>query len=203
MTQSKWLRCLAAGSERVATPDPGVTLVHDVVGDQALLSLHGMPPRDPLPYSGLVWEWREDPAHAGDGEHLYRVLERPVFDELPPRDAQGWRPGVKQISFLVRPEGVAPDEFRELYHHHTAKLRDDQPGIAKYVQNVVEQALPGAPALDGFSELWFASVEDWRERYWSGPDVPAREHAETSRFLDFRRTWSLIVRERVLPEAPA
>ena len=197
MRGAKWLRCLM--DDDVVPAPSGVARIHDVADDQSLLALHGMPPRAPLPYPRLLWEWRGDDARATGGEHLYRVQERPVFDELPPRDATGWRPGVKQISFLVRPEGITPEEFRERYHHHTAKLRDDQPGIAKYVQNVVEEALPGAPPLDGFSELWFASVEDWRERYWSGPDVPAREHAETQRFLDFRRTWSLLVREYVPP----
>ena len=70
-------------------------------------------------------------------------------------------------------------------------------GIAKYVQNVVEESSPGAPDLDGVSELWFASLEDFRDRYWSGPGVAERESKETGQFLDFSRTWSMIVRERV------
>lgn len=203
----KWLRCVP----RARDPhDPAAALaalgasdaqqrVIDVVGaDQELLALHGMPPQDPVRYELLLWEWREKRPSLGPDEPAYRVSERPVFDELPPRDSAGWRPGVKQISFLVRPEGLSRDGFRELYHHHTEKLRDDQPGIAKYVQNVVEECAPGARALDGFSELWFASLEDFRLRYWSSPDVPAREHEETSRFLDFRRSGSILVRERVL-----
>ena len=52
-------------------------------------------------------------------------------------------------------------------------------------------------AVDGVSELWFASLEDFRDRYWSGPGVAERESKETGRFLDFSRTWSMIVRERV------
>jgi len=178
------------------------TRVIDVVGrDQDLLALHGMPPNLPVRYELLSWEWwRDTPAFSTQGEFGYRVSARPVFDELPERDPEGWRPGVKQLSFLRRPASVSRDEFRELYFHHTEKLRDDQPGIAKYVQNVVEETSVDAPDLDGVSEIWFASLEDFRERYWSAPGVAERESKETGLFLDFQRTWSLIVRERVLAD---
>ena len=203
----KWLRCVAPSTEphdpeaawSAFRRDPAATQVVDLVGsDQDLLELHGMPPRLPVRFGLLCWEWlsTSPKAHAS-GESLYRITERPVFDELPKRDAAGWRPGVKQLSFLRRPLGVSRDEFRSLYAHHTEKLRADQPGIAKYVQNVVEECSPGALDLDGVSELWFASLEDFRERYWSGPGVAERESKETGRFLDFSRTWSMIVRERV------
>jgi hypothetical protein len=206
MSGTKWLRCV----RRARDPhDPEKALaelgparagerVVDVVGaDQDLLELHGMPANLPPRYELVSWEWRDDmPLIASGAEFGYRMSERLVFDELPPRDAEGWRPGVKQLSFLRRPEDVSREAFRDLYHHHTEKLRDDQPGIAKYVQNVVEEVLPGSPDLDGVSELWFASLDDFRDRYWSGPGVAERESKETGRFLDFRRTWSIIVRER-------
>jgi hypothetical protein len=210
MTGEKWLRCIQRSRDphdpvaalREAPHVEARTHVFDVVGDdQELLAFHGMPPRLPVYYELLDWEWWDtSPARAAEGQDRYRLKERAVFDELPPRDAAGWRPGVKQLSFLRRPEGVSSEAFRELYFHHTEKLRDDQPGIAKYVQNVVEESSPGAPELDGVSEIWFASLEDFRERYWSGPGVAERESKETGRFLDFQRTWSLIVREHVLVE---
>ena len=219
VTRKKWLRCIPLPED---SPDHQAVLdtletrlplqpshltsrILDVVGeDQELLTLHGMPPRLPARYAIASWEWSEaSGTWTGErhSDHLYRVTERPVFDELPARDADGWRPGVKQLSFLRRPSNVSRDEFRELYFHHTEKLRDDQPGIAKYVQNVVEEISGDAPDLDGISELWFASLDDFRDRYWSGPGVAEREAEETSRFLDFSRTWSLIVRER-LPRTP-
>jgi hypothetical protein len=210
MTGTKWLRCIRRGRDPhdpeaalAALEPPGAwQRVIDVVGrDQDLLAVHGMPPKLPVRYELLSWEWGDGtPAFSAAGEHGYRVSERLVFDELPPRNAAGWRPGVKQISFLRRPPTVSPEEFRTLYAHHTEKLRDDQPGIGKYVQNVVEESSPGAPQLDGVSELWFASLEDFLERYWSGPGVAEREARETGRFLDFTRTWSLIVRERILTQ---
>jgi hypothetical protein len=203
----KWLRCIDPSQEphdpeaawRGLPREPGTIQVADVVGsDQELLALHGMPPRLPVRFELLSWEWRDvAPEAPAKGQSIYRVAERRVFDELPDRDGEGWRPGVKQLSFLRRPAAVSHDEFRELYSHHTEKLRADQPGIAKYVQNVVEEGSPGAPDLDGVSELWFASLEDFRDRYWSGPGVAERESKETGRFLDFSRTWSMIVRERV------
>ena len=209
MTHQKWLRCIPRTRE---PHDPEAALaelapagaherVVDVVGiDQELLALHGMPPALPVPYELLSWEWWERaPVFSRNADYGYRMSERPVFDELPPRDSAGRRPGVKQISFLHRPPGVSRDEFRTLYHHHTEKLRDDQPGIAKYVQNVVEERSEGASELDGVSEIWFASLDDFRECYWSGPGVAERESKETGRFLDFTRTGSLIVRERAWP----
>lgn len=211
MNLDKWLECIPR-SRDPHDPEAAVAdLAHpaskqywvDVVGrDQDLLTLHGMPEHSPVRYELLLWEWW-DTRHAlpTGRQHGYRMSERPVFDELPPRDARGWRPGVKQISFLRRPPGLSREEFRALYAHHTEKLRDDQPGIAKYVQNVVEEASPGAPELDGVSELWFASLQDFRERYWSGPGVAAREAEETGRFLDYRRTWSILVRELLPPRA--
>ena len=206
MPGSKWLRCVRCTRD---PHDPEQALaelapararerVVDVVGpDQDLLELHGMPSKLPPRYELICWEWRDDaPVIAADTAFGYRMSERLVFDELPPRDAEGWRPGVKQLSFLRRPKGVSQEAFRDLYSHHTEKLRDDQPGIAKYVQNVVEEGLPGVPDLDGVSELWFASLEDFRDRYWSGPGVAERESKETGRFLDYKRSWSIIVRER-------
>jgi hypothetical protein len=63
------------------------------------------------------------------------------------------------------------------------------------------QEAPDRSLLDVLTRpLWFASLEDFRERYWSGPGVAERESKETGRFLDFQRTWSLIVREHVLVE---
>ena len=209
-TQPKWLRCIRRARDphdpetavAALAPAGACERVVDVVGnDQDLLALHGMPACQPVRYELLSWEWWNDiPIFSSPEEYGYRVEARQVFDELPARSADGRRPGVKQISFLRRPSGVSRDEFLTLYHHHTDKLRDDQPGIAAYVQNVVEQGSPGAPELDGVSEIWFASLEDFRERYWSGPGVAERESRETGRFLDFGRTWSLIVRERVIPE---
>lgn len=214
MSGEKWLRCIrrerdphdpeaAVAALAETGPERGTRQrVIDVVGrDQDLLALHGMPPHDPVHYELLVWEWSDRaPAFAAEREAGYRMSERVVFDELPPRDSAGCRPGVKQLSFLRRPEGVSREAFRELYAAHTEKLRADQPGIAKYVQNVVEAASPAARELDGVSELWFASLEDFRERYWSGPGVAERESKETGRFLDFARTWSVIVRERVVSD---
>jgi len=210
MSDPKWLRCIRTArdphdSESAFAALPPLDALRRVVAvvdpDQALMALHAPAARLPTRYEILSWEWwKQSPRFDPQAEVGYRVSERPVFDELPPAGADGWRPGVKQLFFLYRPSTLSRDDFRALYHHHTETLRDDQPGIAKYVQNVVEEVGAGAREregdLDGVSELWFASLEDYRDRYWSGPGVAEREAEETSRFLDYRRTWSLVVRER-------
>ena len=179
MPEVKWLRCIRRGRDphdpeaafAGLSPLAAERRVIDVVGsDQELLEIHGQPAHLPVRYELLSWEWWcGEPAFDPEREWGYRMSERPVFDELPPLGPDGWRPGVKQISFLHRPQEISRDEFRELYHQHTQTLRDDQPGIAKYTQNVVESEAPGAREMDGVSELWFASLEDYRDRYWSGP----------------------------------
>ena len=210
MPDPKWLRCIRTARDphdadaafAALPPFAGPARVIDVVDpSQALMVLHAPAARLPTRYEILSWEWaKEAPRFEAQAEVGYRVRERRVFDELPRVGADGWRPGVKQLFFLYRRPGLSREEFRSLYHHHTETLRDDQPGIACYVQNVVEEVRAGARGregdLDGISELWFASLEDYRDRYWSGPGVAEREAEQTSRFLDYGRTWSLLVRER-------
>ncbi|MCH2171804.1 EthD domain-containing protein [Myxococcota bacterium] len=209
MSTSKWLRCFQntrdphdpdAALAAAEVPETERRVIDVVDPTQKLLELHGPPARRPVRYALLSWEWWNDrPQFDNPREFGYRLSERPVFDELPPFGEDGWRPGVKQLFFLYRPPGLSRQEFRERYHHHTETLRADQPGIAKYVQNVAEEAAPGAPEIDGVSELWFASLDDYQNRYWSGPGVAEREAKQTGRFLDFTRTWSLLVRERKSP----
>ena len=215
MSIRKWLRCVRTARDphdseaafgALGPLDAQQRSVDVVDPGQALIALHAPPAPLPTRYEILSWEWwKPAPRFDPQREVGYRLSERPVFDELPPVGADGWRPGVKQLFFLYRPSKLSRADFRELYHQHVETLRDDQPGIAKYVQNVVEEVVTGARdregELDGVSELWFASLEDYRERYWSGPGVAEREAGETGRFLDFRRTWSLLVRERQPPKA--
>lgn len=213
MPDSKWLRCIRtarrphdseAAFAALQPLDAQRRIVDVVDSGQELIALHAPPAQLPVRYEILSWEWwGGSPSFDPRREVAYRLSERSVFDELPAARADGWRPGVKQLFFLYRPPAISRETFCELYHHHTETLRDDQPGIAKYVQNVVEEVVTGGEErereLDGISELWFASLEDYRERYWSGPGVAEREARQTGQFLDFRRTWGLIVRERVVP----
>ena len=213
MPDPKWLRCTRtarrphdsqAAFAALEPLDTERRIVDVVDPGQELIALHAPPARLPARYEILSWEWwGGSPSFDSEREVAYRLSERPVFDELPPFGDDGWRPGVKQLFFLYRPPGLSREAFRERYHHHTQTLRDDQPGIAKYVQNVVEEVVTGTEGqeheLDGVSELWFSSLADYRERYWSGPGVAEREARETGRFLDHRRTWGLMVRERVAP----
>ena len=205
MSEAKWLHCVQRKRDphdperalaELPPPEARAWSVDVVGGDQDLLTLHSQPAQTPVRFELLSWQWGAlPPVPSEPSDPVYRVREFPVFDELPARGENGRRPGVKQVSFLCRAPGLGVEEFRELYRHHVETLRDDQPGIAKYVQNVVDQVLVDGQEIDGVSELWFASLEDFRERYWSGPGVAEREAMDTGRFLDFTRTWSLIVRE--------
>jgi hypothetical protein len=104
---------------------------------------------------------------------------------------------VKQLSFLHPPDGLTHVEFRTRYRAHVGEARRHMPGLWKYVQDVVEPLPDDHRQLHGISELWFASEDDFRDRYWAHADSHVEEHAEVSQFLS-RRTWSLLVQEHVL-----
>ena len=57
--------------------------------------------------------------------------------------------------------------------------------MVKYIQNtVVEVLTPGAPAYDGFTETFFPTVEDHRDRFvTSAEDLAERSPLELSRAL--------------------
>lgn len=108
-------------------------------------------------------------------------------------------PGVKMIAFVRRLPGLSSEEFEERYRRHADVARVHHPGIARYVQSFVRGSVTdGAPLLDAIAELSFASREDFAERFYR--DESSREVVaeDVEGFLDRRRTWSVLTRERLL-----
>ena len=70
---------------------------------------------------------------------------------------------MKAIILLTRREGDTPEEFRRWWLEEHAPLARELPGLRKLVFNVVESEAN----LDGVSELWFDSVEEFEAAYAS------------------------------------
>jgi hypothetical protein len=183
----------------------GVTgwIIDEIQGDQALLELQGLTPPSPA-WSALHWIFCEDgtePELAPGlsaitlAHHVGWDYERSWPDGAP-------TPGIKQVSFLHKGRGVSDDDFRQRYRAHVGEARRHMPGLWKYVQNLVDPLPSDRAELFGVSELWFASVDDFRDRYWATPESQIEEHAEVSTFLS-SRTWSMIVHEVIQPCGPA
>jgi hypothetical protein len=121
------------------------------------------------------------------------------WDALPASVWSEPTPGVKMIAFVRRLPGLPSEEFEDRYRRHAEIARVHHPGIARYVQSFVRGSVTdGAPPLDAVAELSFASREDFAERFYR--DESSREVVaeDVEGFLDRRRTWSVLTRERLL-----
>jgi hypothetical protein len=183
----------------------GVTgwVIDEVHDDQALLEVHGLSAPSP-DWSALHWIFCED----GTEPELPAELTAIALEHHTGWDYErSWpagvaTPGIKQVSFLHKGRGVSDGEFRQRYRAHVAEARRHMPGLWKYVQNLVVPLPSDRAELFGVSELWFASVDDFRDRYWATPESQIEEHAEVSTFLS-SRTWSMLVHEVIQACGPA
>jgi hypothetical protein len=195
----KFLVCVPIGSPAPSALDrqPGVTgwIIDEIHDDQDLLKLQGLTPREPI-WSSLHWVFCRDGVRPDlpDGlsamplqEHLGWDYQRDWPDGRP-------TPGLKQLSFIHKGRDVTDEDFVRRYRAHVPEARRHMPGLWKYVQNLVDPLPLDRADPYGVSELWFESLDDFRDRYWASPASQPEEHAEVSQFLS-SRTWSLLTHE--------
>jgi uncharacterized protein (TIGR02118 family) len=130
----------------------------------------------------------------------YEVEERLQWDYERTWPLGEVTPGVKQVSFLRRLDGLTPPAFADHWvNAHAPLAARHHPTIWRYVQNVVVQRLtPDAPGLDGIAELTFRSFEDWRDRKYDSPEGQAIIAADIARFIDRQTLTHVLARERVM-----
>ena len=71
----------------------------------------------------------------------------------------------KQMITIKSPADVTREELKDWWFGHAEKMKS-LPGLKRY--NVLFSLEPtpfGAPAFDGFEELWFGSLDDLKEAY--------------------------------------
>ncbi|MGH8983195.1 MAG: EthD domain-containing protein [Acidimicrobiia bacterium] len=130
--------------------------------------------------------FRSETPPALNRSEAYRVDEHVQWDD--------GRSTVARISFVRRAPGLTSEEFaRHWTEVHAPLAREHHPGICRYVQNVVTEALtPGAPHVDGIAELGFASLDDFRERMYDSPEGQAIIAADVRTFLDVGAGWRML-----------
>ncbi|MFJ5372712.1 EthD family reductase [Pectobacterium versatile] len=68
--------------------------------------------------------------------------------------------GFKHVGFITRKQGQSFEEFVKHWNEVHTEIALRLPGLKGYVLNPIDrEKYPDSP-VDGFSELWFDSIED-------------------------------------------
>jgi hypothetical protein len=179
-----------------------VSLARTSVEDHTAVGLRPRPSRFHAAWCSWDLALREpEPGPAVAAGAAWLVEEFVAWDhDLTGADGEP-TPGVKQLSLVAKRPGIGADEFEAHYRHHVEVARVHQAGICRYVQNVVRAPLgPAGAAMDVFaiSELWFATTDDMRDRYYTGPGAKQIVADDVAAFLDPAATTSMITTETIL-----
>jgi hypothetical protein len=156
-----------------------------------LLAARGSTDRVPPTWRAFAWadttgEAPAPPAPPGTLA-VYHTVPHPAWDgDLPAT----W---VKQVSFVTRRAELSHDDYRRHHRGHVEVARVHHPGIARYQQDDLVSMEGDGPEPDGFSELWFATEDDLRERFYASDESRLVVRADTSAYIDFDRTFSVMV----------
>ena len=104
------------------------------------------------------------------------------------------RAAVKQVSLVVRLEGLDAEGFADRYRRHAA-VAEAHHGMARYVQNPV---VDGPHGLDAVSELSFESERSWVNDFYLLADSAEVVREDVRGFIDLRATSSALVAEKVV-----
>jgi uncharacterized protein (TIGR02118 family) len=119
----------------------------------------------------------------------------------------GPAPGGHKLAFLMRfKDGIERGEAARYWREVHGPLALRQPGVSRYVQNLVTGAIGAGGAIgplegarfDGLAEVWFADERSWLEAFAS--EAWAASYRDCLEFLDMSASASLAaaVAERVI-----
>ncbi len=155
-----------------------------VLADQALLGIRGGPVPEP-DWAAIAWTDPDDPPPGGDRSWLVDTFV--AWSGTGPA-------AVKQVSLVLRLEGLDADGFTGRYRHH-ATVAAANHGMDRYVQNSV---VDGPPGLDAVSELCFSSERSWVDDFYLLADSAEVVRQDVRGFIDLRATASALVAEHVI-----
>ncbi|HEX7095396.1 MAG TPA: EthD domain-containing protein [Acidimicrobiales bacterium] len=176
------------------------------LADQSPMERVGLRPR-PLLWHGVSSRWGDVASSSRATAQLdevveaasgWRVEERVAWEDDVAPDPSA--PGVKSVSFVVKPGELSVEEFRRHYREH-AEIARDHHGCWKYVQNVVlaPVTLPPGKVIHAVSELWFRSLDDFVEHFYRhGAASVEAVRKDTADFVDFASSTSMLVSEMML-----
>lgn len=113
-----------------------------------------------------------------------------------------------KICFLCRRR---PEITREQYaafvlEGHAPLALKHHPTLLRYVINIAEGTPPGGPEIDSLPALYFASLEDFRERLYDSPEGEEIVRRDVARFMtggaDAYATTEYVQRKSAPPAAP-
>ena len=113
------------------------------------------------------------------------------------------------ISFYNRKPGMSHEEFSKYWREIHGPLLANNPKISKYIKRYIQhhispnRSAPGLQQLpyDGFSEVWFATMED-RTKMFAEPDFQAKVIPDEANFLDLSRTRTSMSDMQVVQVGP-
>jgi hypothetical protein len=120
-------------------------------------------------------------------------------------------PGVKQISFLTRLQGLTLGEFDNRWRRlHTPLAKVHHPAIWRYVQNLVEDETSGLDDAtkvdlhaDGIAELHFRTSADRQDRFFATEASRSIIISDIRQFASLRSVWDLLATEYVVRSGSA
>jgi uncharacterized protein (TIGR02118 family) len=91
---------------------------------------------------------------------------------------------VKLVFLCRRREGLTRPAYAErLLSGHVPLALRHHPTMRRYVVNVVDEPDPSAPTPDSIGELWFDTLDDYRNRLYDSPEGERRIGADVRGFL--------------------
>jgi uncharacterized protein (TIGR02118 family) len=109
---------------------------------------------------------------------------------------------VKLVFLCRRRADITHERYVELLlDGHVPLALRHHPTLRRYVVNVVEGTRGAVPALDSIGELWFDSLEDYRQRLYDSPAGAEAIGRDVARFLGSAATY--VTDERVQREPPS
>tara|TARA_Y100001970_G_scaffold26119_2_gene31329 strand:- start:16303 stop:16926 length:624 start_codon:yes stop_codon:yes gene_type:complete len=179
--------------ERIDYENISDVLSIDVVTDQSPLeNLRGISNYEPR-FAGVVWSLTPD-IQADIGVSVTKIHH---WDSRP-QDFIPTYGGIKQISFVSKRHNLDTDTFHARYLAHASIAREHH-GMQAYAQNfdidIIYGSYPNGFEFNAISELWFATSEDWNERFYLDVSSPEVVRRDTETFIDFGKTQSAIVAE--------
>jgi uncharacterized protein (TIGR02118 family) len=113
--------------------------------------------------------------------------------------------GVKLIAFFRRRDDLGWEAFQRYWAERHAPLVKRTPLLRSYVQThlLKDHYLDGrSPAFDGTAELWWDSVENYRQS-WASPEMQEEQGADVLNFLSRAGSYVAITREQIRSPAAA
>jgi uncharacterized protein (TIGR02118 family) len=91
---------------------------------------------------------------------------------------------IKLFFLCRRRPGLTRERYAErLLEGHVPIALRHHPTLRRYVVNVVVESPPGWPELDSIGELWFDTLDDFRDRLYDSPEGKRIVEADVARFL--------------------